>query len=96
MYDVPILGDSLFMRLVGREKLQPFLRSDETVRTWLCAWVSELRTANWKQPSDVSGQFPNARQADSGHFIFPIVDCEKKVYVQIAFQQGVAVITGLR
>ncbi|WP_368047160.1 type II toxin-antitoxin system HigB family toxin [Pseudohongiella sp.] len=84
------------MRLLGREKLQPHLRDDETVRNWLCAWVSELCTANWRHPSDVSSQFPKVRQADSGQFVFPINDCGKKIYVQISFQQGVAIITGLQ
>lgn len=84
------------MRLVGKDKIQPHLCSDDSVRAWLCAWVAELANANWKQPVDVHYQFPNARQSESGGFIFPIANSNKEVCIQIAFQQGVAVITGLQ
>ncbi|MCE2029184.1 type II toxin-antitoxin system HigB family toxin [Sessilibacter corallicola] len=84
------------MRLVGKEKLHQLIRTDDSARTWLCAWVTELANANWKHPTDVSHQFPNAQQSDTGHFIFPIANCDKEVCIQIAFQQGIAVITGLQ
>jgi len=84
------------MRLVGKERLQRLMSSDEPARIWLCAWVAELANANWKQPTDVSQQFPNAQQSESGDFVFPIANCNKEVCIQIAFQQGVAVITGLQ
>lgn len=84
------------MRVVGKEKLQPLIRADELARAWLCAWIAELSNANWKQPEDVSRQFPNARQADLGHFVFPISNCDKEVCLQVAFQQGIAVITALQ
>lgn len=84
------------MRLVGREKIQCLARTDELAHKWTCAWVAELSTANWKDPKDVSQQFPNARQSESGHFIFPIGNCNKEIFLKIAFQQGIALITGLR
>ncbi|WP_083394758.1 type II toxin-antitoxin system HigB family toxin [Marinobacter sp. AC-23] len=84
------------MRLIGRGKLQCLSRTDESARTWICAWVAELTDANWKRPADVSQQFPNARQSQPGSFIFPISNCNKEVSLQIAFQQGIAVITGLQ
>ncbi|AFT73212.1 type II toxin-antitoxin system HigB family toxin [Alteromonas macleodii] len=84
------------MRLVGKNKLQRLLSSNDKSRTWVCAWVTELTDANWKHPTDVSQQFPNVRASESGSFIFPIADSDKEVCIQIAFQQGVAVITGLQ
>ena len=84
------------MRLVGKEKLQHLIRTDESARTWVRAWTTELASASWKQPEDVSYQFPNSRQSDSGQFVFPINNCDKEVCLQIAFQQGIAVITGLQ
>ena len=96
VHNVPILGILEIMRLVGKAKIQRLLRSDESARTWLCSWVAELTDANWKQAADVNHQFPNARQSDSGDFVFPIANCNKEVCLQIAFQQGIAVITGLQ
>lgn len=84
------------MRLLGKDKLQRLVRTDGRAHTWVCAWVEELTTANWKQAADVSHQFPNVRQPEPGHFIFPICNCKKEVCLQIAFQQGIAVITGIQ
>ncbi|MCB2427894.1 type II toxin-antitoxin system HigB family toxin [Methylophaga pinxianii] len=84
------------MRIVGKEKLQHLICSNGSARTWLCAWIAELNNAHWKQPADVNNQFPNAKLSDSGIFIFPIANCDKEVCLQIAFQQGIAVITGLK
>ena len=84
------------MRLVGKEKLQSIMRSDESARVWLCAWVAEFADASWKHPADVNYQFPNARETDTGHFVFPIANCNKEVCIQIAFPQGIAVIVGLQ
>ena len=96
VHNAPKLGTPEAMRLLGKDKFQHLLRTDETARTWVCAWVAELANANWKQPADVSQQFPNARQSESGSFVFPIANCNREVCIQIAFQQGVAVITGLQ
>lgn len=83
------------MRLVGKEKIKRTLSADETVGTWVRAWVAEIASANWKEPSEVTQQFPNACHYGSGHFVFPISDSDKRVRVQIAFQQGIAVVTAV-
>lgn len=83
------------MRLVGREKLQSIMCSNELARVWLCAWVAEFADASWRQPADVLQQFPNVRESGSGQFYFPIANCNQEVCIQIAFPQGIAVIVGL-
>lgn len=95
-HNLPKLGKSEAMRLLGKDKLQHLLCADEISRAWICAWVAELATANWKQPADVALQFPNARESGLGTFVFPVANTDKEVCIQIAFQQGVAVITGLQ
>lgn len=84
------------MRLIGKEKLQELMQTDNSACTWIRAWVAELASANWKQPLDVSNQFPNVRQKKTDHFVFPISNCNKEVHLQIAFQQNIAVITDLQ
>ena len=84
------------MRLVGKNTLHKAILADDSVGNWLRSWLSELSDANWKHPTDVCEQVPNATEFDQGHFIFPIKDSSKKVSLQIAFPQGIAVITGLK
>lgn len=84
------------MRLIGKDKIQQLLRSDNAGSKWLRAWVAELANANWKHPDDVSKQFPNHRRSDDNSFIFPISNCSQEVCIKIAFQQNIAIITGLQ
>ena len=81
------------MRIIGKGKLQRQLSSDELACTWIRAWVAELAYANWKRPEDVRNQFPNVRRSDTNQYIFTINNSTKEVYLKIAFQQGIAVIT---
>lgn len=95
-YNFPNWENCVTMRLLGRQNLQLLLRSDDFIRKWVLSWVSELTYANWREPSDVVNQFPKVRLSESGHFVFPINNSNKEVCIQIAFQQGVAVIIGVQ
>ncbi|AVV82486.1 hypothetical protein SPWS13_0662 [Shewanella putrefaciens] len=41
-------------------------------------------------------QFPKVRLLDASYFAFPINSADKEVCIQIAFQQGIAVIIGVQ
>ena len=96
VYNFPNWEICVAMRLLGRQNLQLLLCSDDFIRKWVLSWVSELTYANWREPSDVVNQFPKVRLSESGHFVFPINNSNKEVCIQIAFQQGVAVIIGVQ
>ena len=84
------------MRIIGKGKLQRLLISEEAACAWIRAWVAELANANWKRSEDVSNQFPNVRQLDTNHYVFAIENSTNEVYLKIAFQQGIAVITEIQ
>lgn len=84
------------MRLIGKDKIQIILRTDEPASKWMRGWVAELEHATWKHPEDVSRQFPNIRLSEDGQIAFPINSCSKEVYIKIAFQQNIAIITGIQ
>jgi mRNA interferase HigB len=82
------------MRLIGKQRLA-CLRGEQ-IEKWVRAWVAEVMSAHWKQPSDVREQFPNARHAGQGLFLFPVGNCNCVICLLIAFPQGVALITDLK
>lgn len=88
------------MKLVGKDKLQDILTStdpaDEWDQVWVKSWVAEMLNANWKRPNDILNQFPNVRITPDDYYVFPINDREREVYTQIAFQQGITIITAIR
>lgn len=83
------------MRLIGREKLNPLRGKGADVEKWTRSWVAEVAGAHWRQPNDVIGQFPNAHHQGHGCFMFPIGRCQLAIKLQIAFAQGIALISEL-
>lgn len=83
------------MKLIGRERLAHLRVMGEPAEKWIQSWVAEVTTAHWKSPIDVRSQFPNVRQADDGHILFPVNDFGIVIQVRMAFPQGIALITAL-
>lgn len=83
------------MRLIGREKLDQLRGSGAEAERWARAWVAEVASAHWRHPGDVTDQFPNARHQGQGRFLFPIGACQLAIQLQIAFAQGIALISDL-
>jgi len=80
------------MRLIGREKLK---RVSDEVDRWICSWCAEVAQAHWRRPEDLTEQFPNARTRPEGDFLFPIGRSGYSLLLQVAFAQGVALITDM-
>lgn len=83
------------MRLIGRQKLDRLKSSGADTERWARAWVAEVAEAHWRQPADVTEQFPNATHKGAGRFSFPISHCAVEVQLWIAFAQGIALISDL-
>ncbi len=83
------------MRLIGREKLCCLSNAEEQVQKWVQSWSAEVANANWKHPTELGAQFPNAKQTEDGRFLFPVYGCAQAISLMIAFPQGIALITAL-
>lgn len=83
------------MRLIGREKLNSLRGQGGAAEKWARSWVAEVAEAHWRQPGDVTEQFPNALHQGHGHFLFPIGHCKQAIKVQVAFAQRIALISDL-
>lgn len=84
------------MKLLGRNRLRVLYGIDDQTDAWLHGWVSELTHANWKMAKDVLHQFPRARSAANGVFLFPVGLQPQCIQVAIIFPQAVALVTDLR
>ena len=83
------------MRLIGREKLSRLKGQGAEVEKWVRSWVAEVAEAHWRRPEDVAEQFPSACHQGRGCFLFPIAQFPVAIQLQIAFAQGVALISDL-
>ena len=90
-YDVLNRGTRA-MRLIGKSSLQKLPVNNDDVNRWINIWCAEMSHAHWKDPADVTKQFPRAIKKDSSSFAFPIGDYGQFITVSFLFPQGVAVI----
>lgn len=84
------------MRLLGRERLDRLRGKGETIEKWMRSWAAEVLAAHWKRPLDVKEQFPSACHQGGDHFVFPVSGCDWVICLQIAFPQGIALVTDLK
>jgi mRNA interferase HigB len=94
-HHIPKLGRKN-MRLIGREKLASLKGIGSEIEKWVRTWASEVMNAHWKHPTEVSIQFPNAKNTGNGTFIFPACNGGLTIQLLIVFPQGVALITDLK
>lgn len=83
------------MRLIGRERLGQLKGRGAEVESWVRSWAAEVADAHWRRPEDVAEQFPSACHQGRGCFLFPIAQYPAVIQLQIAFAQGVALISDL-
>ena len=82
------------MRLIGRHMLHRLRHREVNAEKWVRSWASEVMDAHWRKPVDVTTQFPKAHDQGGGLFLFPVDRGELAIRVQIAFPQGIALISG--
>jgi len=83
------------MRLIGRHKLHRLRHSEVDVEKWVRSWAAEVLDAHWRQPDDVTAQFPSAHHQGGSFFLFPVAHSELAIQLQVAFPQGIALISDL-
>jgi len=83
------------MRLLGRDTLNGLQKRNEMLDKWLAAWVYEFVHARWWCSADVLSQFPKVQEHRDGLFLFQTEPKGYCIEVQIAFPQGIALITAL-
>lgn len=81
------------MRLIGKDKLLRFRGINNEIDTWVSAWVTELSTTTWFNPTDLRNSFPNITTLEGSVFLFPICTTDYNVKVILSFNKGIALIT---
>ena len=81
------------MRLIGKDKLLRCRGINNEIDTWISAWVTELSTTTWFNPSDLRNSYPNATTVEGSVFIFPICATNYNIKVVLSFNKSIALIT---
>lgn len=84
------------MRLLGRKHLQKIRGLNALTDRWLAAWASEVVNASWKASIDVVKQYQAVTQVDECTFLFKVGNFDGFVELNVAFPQGIALITTIQ
>jgi mRNA-degrading endonuclease HigB of HigAB toxin-antitoxin module len=84
------------MRLLGRNHLQKIRGLNAQTDSWLTTWASEVANANWKAPVDLVKQYRSVVEQGASTYLFQIGAFDGFIELQVAFPQGIALITAIK
>lgn len=76
------------MILIGREKLDVFIRKHADTRSWIENWVADVENANWQTTQDIKRRYATASFLPDNIVFFNIKGNSYRLKVQVAFKSG--------
>lgn len=76
------------MTLLGRNKLDSFIRKHSDTRRWIENWVSDVENAQWKTPQDIKKRYTTVSFLPNNIVIFNVKGNRYRLEVQAAFNTG--------
>lgn len=80
------------MRLVGRDRLNEFVKTHADARAWIENWIADVEAARWRTPQDIKGSYASASILADRVVIFNVKGNRYRLEVQVAYNTGVAVV----
>ena len=76
------------MRIIARKALREFSDAHAKAKPGLDAWYHEVKRIEWRSPSDVLKQYPNARIVGKNRVIFSIANNRYRLVVKVSYTSG--------
>ncbi|HEX5424261.1 MAG TPA: type II toxin-antitoxin system HigB family toxin [Candidatus Acidoferrales bacterium] len=80
------------MQLVGRNKLDEFIKTHADTRAWIENWVTDIETARWRTSQDIKSRYASASFLADRTVIFNVKGNRYRLEVQVAYHTGVVVV----
>lgn len=80
------------MRLVGRPKLETFLKEHTAARHWIQAWVAEVEEAAWNSPQDIKDRYSSASFLKDNTVVFNVKGNQYRLICIVAYKTQVVVV----
>ncbi|CAA6828172.1 MAG: Unknown protein [uncultured Thiotrichaceae bacterium] len=86
------------MKLIGKQKLKLFDKSQISFRTWLVNWIAEVSSnaCQWNNVNEISDQYPRSFKKDGEKFLFEIADSGFILEAKVVFPQKIILIQDIR
>ena len=80
------------MRIVGRQKLDDFVRAHADARGWIENWLVDVEKLIWRTPQDVRLRYSSVSLLGDNIVIFNVKGNEYRLEVSIAYKTAIVVI----
>jgi len=80
------------MRVVGREKLDAFVKAHADARPWIENWLAEAERTRWRTPQEVKRLYSSASFLSNNIVIFNVKGNRYRMETSIAYNTNVVVI----
>jgi mRNA interferase HigB len=80
------------MIIVGREKLEAFVKAHADTRSWITTWIDQAEAAKWRVPQEIKSAYASASFLAANIVIFNVKGKRYRLETQVAYNTGVIVI----
>ncbi len=80
------------MRIVGRQRLEDFLRRHTDAGSWIRTWVAEAEAADWGTPQDIRERYSSSSLLADNVAIFNVKGNRYRLDTQINYGTKVVVV----
>ena len=80
------------MTILGRSKLEAFVRKHRDGRTWIQSWLAEVERAKWRTPQEIKDRYNSASFLPDNTVIFNIKGNHYRLEIQIAYKTKMIVV----
>jgi mRNA interferase HigB len=80
------------MVIVGREKLEAFVKAHADTRSWIATWIANTEAAKWRVPQEIKSAYASASFIAANVVIFNVKGKKYRLEAQVAYNTGVIVI----
>ena len=80
------------MRVVGRDKLDAFVRKHADALKWIENWLADAENAVWANPDDIKNAYASASFLGNRVVVFNVKGNKYRLETQIAYQIGVVAV----
>ena len=83
------------MKLIGKEKLDAFIKDHPDGQSQVEAWEAEVEEAAWQTPYDLKRQYPKADTPGNQQAIFDTRGNRYRLWVKITYKLGIVLVKAI-
>ena len=80
------------MVLMGRDKLNAFLRKYADSEGWLVSWVTEVENATWSTPHELKERYGSASLLGNGEVVFNVRGNKYRMHCKVNYGSRVVLV----